>query len=292
MCVNVQMSKCLSNLVPVYFRAFSFKKKSSSGTTKVDVNTKVNNANVLANRNVNVSNNNNVVTKSSLTFSNKHEIQKSKISSFFTVSSKGKSDSISPTDTCSPAVSGFKLTHSKGSNQISSGSESKATNLDASLGFPVDDWDDLDDFETPTRAKKDSSSSEVLGLHSKPVSSPSEEKTQLLGKVNHKANLMTPKSDNDSVGVSRSDLSCKEDDDDLDCGVNNHTASSGTALKEDPVDCETEDSPIKVTMKRIPAHPKSVISDSEEESNSVPFQERTGKVLFVAVAVFYFCAGG
>ncbi|XP_029009012.1 recQ-like DNA helicase BLM isoform X2 [Betta splendens] len=241
--------------------AFSFKKKSSSGTTKVDVNAKVISSNVLANRNVNVSNNN-LVTKSSLTFSNKPETQKSKINSFFAVSSKAKSDSISPTDKCSPAVSGFNVALK---SQIPSGNESKATNLDASLGFPVDDWDDIDDFETPTKAKKDSSSSEVSVMHNKSALSPSEEKTELPGKVNHKTNLVKTKLDNDSAGASRMDLSCKEDNE-LDCGVNKSAISSGPGFKQDPEDSDVEDSPIKVAKKRLLA----VISDGEEESNSMP----------------------
>lgn len=277
------------------FRAFSFKKKSSSGTTKVEVKTKVISSNVLANRNVNVPKNS-LVTKSPLTLSNKLERpQRSTINSFFPVSSKGKSDTISPTDNCSPVGSGFKVstTLTKGNNQITSGNESSATNLDASLGFPMDDWDDFDDFETPTKAKRFSFSSEISGMHDNSVSSPCEEKTESTGKVNHKASVVTPElSNNDSHSLSRIEISCKGTDE-VDYGVNKPATSPGPDVKQDQADSELEDSPIKITSRRPPAHLKSVISDSEEDSNVMPvqFEERTGNVPFVAVVVFYLCIG-
>ncbi|KAK5867418.1 hypothetical protein PBY51_011912 [Eleginops maclovinus] len=114
--------------------AFSFKKKSSSGTTKVEVPTKLEGP------------------------------QKSKINNFFPVSSNGKSDSLSPAGNCapvgqpSPAGSVFKVTTAptKSDNQTSCNG-GISTSLDASLGFSMDDWDDFDDFETPVKAKNDSS---------------------------------------------------------------------------------------------------------------------------------------
>uniref|UniRef100_A0A8C2XBJ8 RecQ-like DNA helicase BLM n=1 Tax=Cyclopterus lumpus TaxID=8103 RepID=A0A8C2XBJ8_CYCLU len=162
--------------------AFSFKKKSSSGTTKVEVPNKVNSSNFLENRNVNVPQIN-LVTKSSLTFPNKLERpQISPIHNFFSASSKGKSDSISPEGNCAgqtpSAVSAIKVTTAatKSDNQFTSGNGGNSTSLDASLGFPMDDWDDLDDFETPV--KNDSFSSKISGKSTNPVSSFSEEKVQ------------------------------------------------------------------------------------------------------------------
>lgn len=273
------------------FRAFSFKKKSSSGTTKAEVKTKVTSSNVLANRNVNVPKNS-LVTKSPLTFSNKLERpQKSKINNFFPVSSKGKPDSISPAGDCSPAVSGFKVSAAltKDNNQFNGGNSSNTTNLDASLAFPMDNWDDLDDFETPAKAKSDSFCSETSGASGKPASSPCKEKAEFTGKVNHNDSVGTLELSNNSLnGLSRSQLISKETNE-LEYSVNKNAASPGPGLKQDQADFELEDSPIRVTSRRLPAHLKSVTSDSEEDSNIMPvlFEEKTGSVLFVAVIVSF-----
>ncbi|XP_070763765.1 recQ-like DNA helicase BLM [Enoplosus armatus] len=258
--------------------AFSFKKKSLSGTTKVQVPTKVISSNVLANRNVNVPKNS-LVTKSPLTFSNKLERpQKSQINNFFPVSSKGKSDSISPADNCAPASQTNSSVFSKvikaptkSDNRYTCGTRGNSTSLDASLGFPMDDWDDFDDFETPAKAKNDSFSSEVSGKYSNPVSSPSEEKMQFTGKLNHDASLMTPEFSNSFAnknGLSRSEQSCMETDG-LEHGVDKAALSPGPTMK-DPAEGELEDSPVKMTRRRPPAHLKSVMSESEEDNDVVP----------------------
>lgn len=285
-CLCCFVALCFPKFTPMsFFRAFSFKKKSSSGTTKVEVKTKVISSNVLANRNVNVPKNS-LVTKSPLTFSNKLERpQKSKINNSFPVSSKGKLDSPSPAGNCSPAVSAA-LT--KDNNQFNSGNSSNATNLDASLGFPMDDWDDLDDFETPAKGKSDSFCSDTSAASGKPMSSPCKGKGEFTGKVNHNASVVTLELSNTfSNGLSRSEMSCKETNE-LEYSVNKRAASPGPGLKQDP-EFELEDSPVRVTSRRLPSHLKSVMSDSEEDSNVMPVlsEERTGKVLFVAVIVFH-----
>lgn len=267
--------------------AFSFKKKSSSGTTKVEVPAKVISSNVLANRNVNVPKNS-LMTKSPLTFSNKLERpQKSKINNFFPVSSKGKLDAISPAGNCAPAgqtssaVSASKVTTapSKCDNQFSSGNGGTSTSLDASLGFPMDDWDDFDDFETPVKAKNDSISSEISGKSTNPVSSLSEEKTQFTGKLNHDASLLTPELNNSFAtrnGLCRNEQSQMETDE-LEHSVNKAAVSPGPILNKDPAEFELKDSPVRMTIRRPPVHLKSVLSDSEEDNNDVfePFKGGT-----------------
>ncbi|KAM9352264.1 recQ-like DNA helicase BLM [Symphorus nematophorus] len=236
--------------------AFSFKKKSPLGTTKVEVPTKVISSNVLASRNVNVPKIS-LVTKSPLTFSNKLERpQKSKINSF-SVSSKGKSDSISPAGNCAPAsqtpsaVSAFKVTTTKSDTQ------GKSTILDASLGIALDDWDDFDDFETPVKTKNDSFSSEK----------------SFTMKQNHDASVETPSFSNSSANkntLSRSEQSCIETDE---------LEQTGPGLNQDPDEIELEDSPVQMTKRRPAAHLKSVVSDSEEDNDVVfePVKEMTGK---------------
>ncbi|XP_037622400.1 Bloom syndrome protein homolog isoform X1 [Sebastes umbrosus] len=251
--------------------AFSFKKKSSSGTTNVEVPTKVISSNVLANRNVNVPKSS-LVTKSPMIFSNKLERpQKAQINNFFNVSSKGKSDSISPAGNCAPAVK-VTTASAKSDNQFTSGNGGNTTSLDASLGFPMDDWDDFDDFETPVKAKNDSFSSEKTVKGTNPVSSFSEEKT--------KFSLMTPELSNSFTNknsLSRCEQSRMETDE-LENSVFKAAVSPGPTLNQDPAEIEVEDSPVKRTRRRCPPpHVTSVLSDSEDDNDKVlePFKGQT-----------------
>uniref|UniRef100_A0A665VCL3 RecQ-like DNA helicase BLM n=1 Tax=Echeneis naucrates TaxID=173247 RepID=A0A665VCL3_ECHNA len=196
--------------------AFSFKKKSPLGTTKVEVPSKVISCNGLANRNVNIPKNC-LVTKSPLTFSNKLERpQKSKINNFFPVSSKGMSDSISPAGTC--ATTG-QTPSTVSSVKVTAGStlHDTSTSLDASLGISIDDWDDFDDFETPTKTKNDSFSSDKDGKSSNPMSPSKDEKTELTGDLNPDASVVTPDFSNSATysekkSISRSEQSCVKTD--------------------------------------------------------------------------------
>ncbi|KAM8892647.1 recQ-like DNA helicase BLM isoform 4-T4 [Spinachia spinachia] len=251
--------------------AFSFK-KSSSATLRVEVPTKVIGANVLANRNVNVSKNH-LVTKSHLTFPNKLErLQKSQINNFFSVSSKSKSGSISPAGNRAPAgVSSIKGTTAptKPHNQFTSGNGSSSKGLDTSLGFPMDDWDDLDDFEIPV--KNDSFSSDISGMSTNPVSSINEEEAQL--------SLMKPQL-SDCFGngnsLSRSEQSCMETDE-LEHRVRVAAASPEHCLNSEPAKFELDVSPLKTTRKRPPGHRRPVMSDSEEDNDDglEPFKAKT-----------------
>ncbi|KAM7396702.1 hypothetical protein PAMP_019725 [Pampus punctatissimus] len=226
--------------------AFSFKKKSLSGTTKVEIPTKVISSNVLANRNVNVPKNS-LVTKSPLTFPNKPERpQKSKIN---IISYKCKSNSISPADNCSPAVQPPSAVAVSVKVPSTSCNGSISTSLDASVGFPMDDWDDFDDFETPSKAKNDSFSPEISGKFNKPVLSPGKEKSE-----------------------STERLSCIETDELVDSV---DKVSQRPSPIRDPADSEMEDSPVKVTRRRPPAYLKSVMSDSEEDKGFKAFEGST-----------------
>uniref|UniRef100_A0A8D3DWU9 RecQ-like DNA helicase BLM n=1 Tax=Scophthalmus maximus TaxID=52904 RepID=A0A8D3DWU9_SCOMX len=241
--------------------AFSFKKKSSSGTTKVEVQTKVNCSNALANIDVNVSKKNSLVTKSLLGFSNKLE-RPQKINNFFPVTSKGKSDSVSSAGTCAPSAhtrSAVSTAPAKHESQSTCGNGT-ATSLDASLGFPMDEWDDFDDFETPVKAKNDSFSSETLGNSTKPVSPPVGEKNGFTGKLNLDASVMTP-------DLSKKNGLCMETDE-LEHGVNKAAVS--------PAELFLDDSPVK-PRQRPHAHLKSVMSDSDDDNDVVfePFGEKT-----------------
>ncbi|KAM4573624.1 recQ-like DNA helicase BLM isoform 1-T1 [Odontesthes bonariensis] len=248
--------------------AFSFKKKSSSGTAKVEYPTKVISSNVLANRNVNVPQSS-LVTKSPLTFSNKLERpQKSKINNFFSVSSKCQSDSTSSAGSPSPAcqtpsaVSGTKVTPApiKSDGQFGCDSGRNSKSLDAS-GFPIDDWDDFDDFETPAKTKNDSFCSDISGKVTKPLSSPNEEFT----------------GSSDACDV-KSELSNKNDDqtDKLEHIVDKAAVSPGPILAQEPAEYEVDDSPVKKIRRSLPAHVKSVLSDSEEDIGAVsePFEDQ------------------
>ncbi|XP_047204676.1 Bloom syndrome protein homolog isoform X2 [Girardinichthys multiradiatus] len=257
--------------------AFSFKKKSSSGTTKVEYQTKVNSPNVLANRNVNVPTSS-LVTKSSLTFSNKLErTQKSKINSLFPPSSKCKSDFISPTGNptspCEtpPADTGIKViaAPSKTNNQTSCGGKGiSSIRLDVS-DLPMDDWDDFEDFETPVKAKNDSFSSDKSARVIKRTSSSDEEFPEFTGKQSHGSVHLKPQLSKNS------DQSCKETEE-SESSVSKTAVSLEPSLVHEPSD--DEDCIVKRTRRRCPPpHVTSVLSDSDEEVSprSEPLKDKT-----------------
>ncbi|XP_053282745.1 recQ-like DNA helicase BLM isoform X1 [Pleuronectes platessa] len=265
--------------------AFSFKKKISSATSKEEVSTKVISANALANRNVNVPKNS-VVTKSLLAFSNKLEgPQKAKINNFFPVSSKGKSESISPAGNCAPgaqtppAVSGIKLTTAPSIHNSHFPSENgTSTSLDASLGFQLDDWDDIDDFETPAKGKNDSFNSETSGSSTKPVSLPNGGKNEFARKLNLNDSVMTPDLGNSfskKNGLSRSEQSCLETKE-LEHSVNKTADSPGFSFYQDPEELFPDDSAIKMPRRHRRAHLKPLMSDNEDDNNVVsePLKEK------------------
>ncbi|XP_069564802.1 recQ-like DNA helicase BLM isoform X1 [Brachyistius frenatus] len=245
--------------------AFSFKKKSPSGTTKAEVPTKVIRSSGLANGNVNVPKNS-LVTKSPSTFSNKLERpQKSQIDdNFYRVSSKRESHSISPARNAPPAhqtpsaVSGVKVTPAatKPGSQSCSGSRLDSSSLDVFHGFPVDDWDDFDDFETPVKAKNDSFGSETSGKSSKSRSVPSEENWE----VADGGSFVTPASSRKNGEHSWMET------EELECRVNRAPVSPAPGLTEGSAPF---DSPVEMTRSRPPAHLTSDMSNSE------PLEETT-----------------
>ncbi|KAM6936936.1 recQ-like DNA helicase BLM [Xenentodon cancila] len=241
--------------------AFLFKKKSTSGTTKVEYPAKVISSTVLANRNVNVPKSS-LVTKSPLTFSNKLERpQKSKINNFFLVSSKCKSNSINPAGNSSPAcptasdVSGDKVSPipAKSDKRFCTDNGLNSASLDASA-FPMDDWDDSDDFETPTKGKNDSSCSDTSRKITKPVSFPKEKSPESSGKENGDSCLEKPESNHESC------LEMNEPEHSINTAV-----SPGSSLNEELAECEPVDSPVRIRKRRPPPHVTSVLSDSEED---------------------------
>lgn len=269
----------------VIFRAFSFKKKSSSSTTKVEVPTKVISSNALANRNVNVPKSG-LVTKSPLTFSNKLERpQKSRFNNYFSVSSKCKSDTISPADIASPAsqtpsvVSDIKSAPApaKSDSQSCSSNSFNFTALDVSRSFPVDNWDDLDDFETPAKGKNNSFSSEVSEKSGKLLPSPTGEKAESTGKLNYDSLFKTSKL------TSKSGKQTCMETDEPEGNVNTAAVSPEPSLNQEPADwSDEEELAIKMNRKH-PAHLKHILSDSEEDNNAElePFTGSTGNWLFI-----------
>lgn len=260
--------------------AFSFKKKSSSGTTKVEVPTKVISSNALANRNVNVPKSS-LVTKSPLTFSNKLERpQKSKINNFFSVSSKCKPDTISPADIASPAsqtpsvVSDIKSAPApaKSNSQSCSSNSFNSTALDVSRSFPMDNWDDLDDFETPAKGKNNSFSSEVSEKSSKLLPSPTGEKAESTGKLNYDSLFKTSK-----LTSKNGKQTCMETDEPEE-NVNTTAVSPGPSLNQEPADWSDEEELAMKMNRKHPAHLKHIMSDSEEDNNAElePFKGGTG----------------
>ncbi|XP_049579125.1 recQ-like DNA helicase BLM isoform X4 [Syngnathus scovelli] len=162
---------------------FSFKKKSSLGTSWTETPSKVTSPNVLASRNVNVPANS-LVTQRVVTFSNKPKTsQNSKINNFFSVSSKCNSDvstdSVPAFRSPSSLASTGKVCPPKFDRPGLNTNVSTPISLDESLGFQIDDWDDLDDFETPTKAKN-ASFNEDTSRTDKPIASPKKDETQTI----------------------------------------------------------------------------------------------------------------
>lgn len=232
----------------------------------MEVQKKVNSFNVLANKSVNVPKTS-WVTKSPLTFPKKPERpQKSKINNIFSVSSVCKPYT-SPAGNCGPAVQPPSAVSGKVSTSLSEcdspitrGSSSTFTSLDASLGFPMDEWDDFDDFETPANSKNDSCCPGISGKSTRPASSTSEK--------------------NPEPTVSCQETEKPEQPADV---------SPGTSFMKDPAQYDQEDSPVKVTRRRPPAHLKSVVSDSEEDNDVPgPFEGNIGNKLMYCRTRIYF----
>ncbi|KAM4734184.1 recQ-like DNA helicase BLM isoform 2-T2 [Anableps anableps] len=229
--------------------AFSFKKKSSLVTTKVEYPTKL------------------------------ERTQKSKINSFFPPSSNSKSN-FSPAGNSSsvcetpPADTGIKViaASAKSDNQSSCGGKGiSSRKLDVSA-LPVDDWDDFEDFETPTKTKNDSFCSEKSARVTKTMSSSGEEFPEFTGKQSHDSGHLKPE-----LNKMNSDLSCMELEE-PESSIGKTTVSLEQSLVHGPSDYEVEDSPVKRTRRRCPPpHVTSVLSDSDEEISAIsePLKAKT-----------------
>lgn len=229
---------------------------------------KVISSTVLANRNVNIAENS-LVTKPSLTFSNKLERpQKSKIDNFFPVSSKCKSESFSPAGKLS---SPCETQSDKSDNRVGpapnkcdsqdcNGSWTGSSSRDASE-FPMDDWDDFEDFETPVRSKNDSFSSDKSGNITKPLSPVDEEFPEFTGKQSS-----DEKSELGKLNVAQT---CMETDD-MEERVDK-TVLPGPDVFQEPSEDEVQDSPVKRSRRRCPPPlVTSVLSDSDEDVIAMP----------------------
>ncbi|KAM4618598.1 recQ-like DNA helicase BLM [Polymixia lowei] len=260
---------------------FSFKRKSTSA--KVEITTKVNKSYVLENRSVNIPQNS-LITKSSLTFSNKPERPRTKINNIFSVNSKCKSDSISlsvntpPASKPHPAVSATKVSpaSNKSDNPVTSGNGGNPTGLEASFCFPMDDMDDFEDFQTPVKGKSGLISPETSGKNGKAMSFSNEEKLEGTKTLHKDASIETLASEFSNSAANKHGLAERESS-----NIKTHdraTASPRDSPIQEAAEWELEESPIKVTRRHPPANHKSVVSDSEEETVAVPgpFEDRTG----------------
>lgn len=232
--------------------AFCFRKKSALGVTKVEVPTKVNSLNVLAFRSVNVPHNT-AITKPPLTFSTKSETPVAKINNDCR-SSENKSASSSTgsgsfsASKSAPAASATIVSNrpavTKSDSSLTVSNRSKDAGLDGSLGFFMDSWDDLDDFETPVKGKKT-------------LPSPGTSVTR--GKA-------TPETNRADKGK---ELFNAEDSEQVQSGGSD--ASPRNRLFQDEEKWELErDSPIQMGKRRCTALSRSVLSDSEEDSTAEP----------------------
>ncbi|XP_029523850.2 recQ-like DNA helicase BLM isoform X1 [Oncorhynchus nerka] len=264
---------------------FCFKKKSTSGITKVEVHTKVNSSNGLTNRSVNVPHDNAVI-KPPLTFSTKPERPLAKIN-FSSVNPKSKYEAISPVLTPFsgrkpiPAVSAAKISPAltKSDSLITGSNGSKPTGLDSSFGIPLDGWDDFDDFETPVKGKSTLPSPGISGRCAKvtPVSS-----VEQLDTNPHRSDKYVPLRALNTKTNSRHRNKCSLDGTEQ-CTLTmedsqDASESASTAPRDNPIQdpaewdhWEVEDSPIKMVRRRPSAYQaKSVLSDSEDENITAP----------------------
>uniref|UniRef100_A0A4W5NBE3 RecQ-like DNA helicase BLM n=1 Tax=Hucho hucho TaxID=62062 RepID=A0A4W5NBE3_9TELE len=234
---------------------FCFKKKSTSGITKVEVPTKP-----------------------------KRPLAKINFSS---VNPKSKYEAISPVlnpfsvRKPTPAVSAVKISPSltKSDSLITDSNGSKPTGLGSSFGIPLDGWDDFDDFETPVKGKSTLPSPGISGRSAKvtPVS-----RVEQLDTNTHRSNKDVPLRALNTETNSRHRNKCSLDgteqctltmEDSQDASESPSTAPRDNPI-QDPAEWEhweVEDSPIKMVRRRPSAsQAKSVLSDSEDESITAP----------------------
>ncbi|KAM9572414.1 recQ-like DNA helicase BLM isoform 3-T3 [Salvelinus alpinus] len=234
---------------------FCFKKKSTSGITKVEVPTKP-------------------------------ERPLSKIN-FSSVNPISKYEAISPVlnpfsvRKPIPAVSAAKISpaFTKSDSLITGSNGSKPTGLDSSFGIPLDGWDDFDDFETPVKGKSTLPSPGISGRSVKvtPVSSVEQLDTNTHGSDKdvplRALNTKTNSCHRNKCSLDGTEQCTLTMEDSQDASESASTAPRDNPI-QDPAEWEhweVEDSPIKMVRRRPSAsQAKSVLSDSEDESITAP----------------------
>uniref|UniRef100_A0A673GIZ8 RecQ-like DNA helicase BLM n=1 Tax=Sinocyclocheilus rhinocerous TaxID=307959 RepID=A0A673GIZ8_9TELE len=226
---------------------FCFKKKSSSSFSKVEVPQKVTGANVLANRSVNIPRSCEV-TKTPVTFSQKPERAAPKVN-FFAAPSRPK------TNTVNPLANPFAVNKTPPvQSTIKDLLKSAALPKDQTVGEPKHDisqlsfneWDDLDDFETPVKTRV---VSPVTGTSTKKLS---------VSDQNTPPNSSCAKSDettlNGGLQVTEAITAPKD------------VLSAANRVGTEPAEREPEDSPIKKTKRhKKSVQQKALLSDTEDE---------------------------
>lgn len=125
----------------------------------------------------------------------------------------------------------------------------------------MDDWDDLDDFETPVKSKNGSFNSKKSDKSTNPVNVSCEERTGSADKVNPPPSLTS------------SEQSCSNANKDVEQTC---VEADGPNPDEDPGVNKGDDSPVRRPRRRPPSHLsklghfKSVLSDSEEDNGVEP----------------------
>ncbi|KAK9959070.1 hypothetical protein ABG768_011152 [Culter alburnus] len=222
---------------------FCFKKKSSSGISKVEVPQKVTGANVLANRSVNVLRSCEV-TKTPVTFSQKPERVAPKVN-FFTAPSKPKAITVNPL--ANPfALNKTPLIQSTIKALSKSAALPKDSTDDQTVGeakrdisqLSFNEWDDLDDFETP-----------VKGRVVSPVAGTSTKKPSVSDQ-NTSPNSSCTRSDETNGGSLATETI---------------TVPKDVLSAANGVSTEPEDSPIKKIKRRKSVQQKALLSDTEDE---------------------------
>ncbi|XP_077567025.1 recQ-like DNA helicase BLM isoform X2 [Stigmatopora nigra] len=167
--------------------------------------------------------------------------QKSKINNYFATSSECKSDN-KPGDRL--AFQNASFLPSAGNALTSHPKTDTPVDPDTSLEFPIDDWDDLDDFVAP--------------------------KTK-----NNSFNRDSSKTDGGSFVAEG-----KTESTEGQCGLkpDEDRAMSGSIVIEEAADTDLEDSPVRTCRKRS-FNFKSVVSESEEDDDQMPLTENKKKWL-------------
>uniref|UniRef100_A0A8C1JZB1 RecQ-like DNA helicase BLM n=1 Tax=Cyprinus carpio TaxID=7962 RepID=A0A8C1JZB1_CYPCA len=229
------------------FRGFCFKKKSSSSISKVEVPQKVTGANVLTNRSVNIPRSCEV-TKTPVTFSQKPERAAPKVN-FFAAPSRPK------TNTVNPLANPFAVNKTPPvQSTVKDSLKSAPVPKDQTVGEPKHDisqlsfneWDDLDDFETPVKARV---VSPVTGTSTKKLS---------VSDQNTPPNSSCAKRDettlNGGLQVTKTITAPKD------------VLSAANRVSTEPAERDPEDSPIKKTKRhKKSVQQKALMSDTEDE---------------------------